>query len=234
MSLYTDRLSAIVPQSPLAHPNPGFANLSCMHRYCLSLGLLVAAVLLAGCVTAPPRTTSNICDIFYEKDDWFDDADHAFDRWGAPIHVQMAIIHQESRFIGDARPPRKRLLWFIPWTRVTSAYGYSQALDSTWDWYKRDSGNGWADRDSFADATDFVGWYIAKSHAELGLSKWNAYGQYLAYHEGQAGYRRGTYKGKSWLQRAAGRVNARAGRYAQQLQGCRNDLENPGYWWWPF
>ena len=45
-----------------------------MHRYCLLL--LVAA--LAGCVTAPPRATSNVCDIFYEKGGWFDDADAAF------------------------------------------------------------------------------------------------------------------------------------------------------------
>ncbi len=201
-----------------------------MHRYCLFL-LVVA---LAGCVTSPPRATANACDIFYEKDGWFDDADNAFQRWGAPIQVQMAIIYQESRFVGDARPPRKRLLWIIPWTHISSAYGYTQALDSTWDWYKRDSGNGWADRDDFGDATDFVGWYIAKSAATLGISKWDTYSQYLAYHEGQAGYRRGSYKAKPWLLRTAGRVDARASRYGQQLQSCRADLENPGHWWWPF
>lgn len=147
--------------------------------------LILAIVMsLTGCVTAPPRSTGDVCDIFYEKDGWFDAADTAYDRWGAPIHVQMAIIKQESSFVGDARPPRKRLLWFIPWTRMSSAYGYTQALDSTWDWYKRDSGNGGADRDDFDDATDFVGWYVDKSHATLGISKWDAYSQYLAYHEG--------------------------------------------------
>ncbi|MES1939479.1 lipoprotein [Salinisphaera sp. T5B8] len=201
-----------------------------MHR----IVLICIAAVLGGCVTAPPRATGNVCDIFYEKSGWFDAADAAFDRWGAPIHVQMAIIYQESRFVGDARPPRKRLLWFIPWTHITSAYGYTQALDSTWDWYKRDSGNGWADRDDFDDATDFVGWYMAKSHAMLGISKWDAYSQYLAYHEGQTGYKRGSYRRKPWLRRTAGKVNARADRYARQLQGCRVDLEHPSPWWWPF
>ena len=196
--------------------------------------VFVFAAALAGCVTAPPRATQDVCDIFYDKGGWFDAADTAFDRWGAPIHVQMAIIYQESRFVGDARPPRKRLLWFIPWTHITSAYGYTQALDSTWDWYKRDSGNVWADRDDFDDAADFVGWYVAKSHAMLGLSKWDAYSQYLAYHEGQTGYKRGSYKRKRWLRRAAGKVKARAGRYASQLQRCRTDLEHPSPWWWPF
>ncbi|MBS64060.1 hypothetical protein [Salinisphaera sp.] len=201
-----------------------------MHR----LVLICVAVVLSGCVTAPPRSPGNVCDIFYEKNGWFDAADSAFDRWGAPIHVQMAIIYQESAFVGDARPPRRRLLWFIPWTHITSAYGYTQALDSTWDWYKTDTGNGWASRDDFADATDFVGWYVAKSNAMLGISKWDAYSQYLAYHEGQTGFKRGSYRRKPWLERTAGRVNARADRYAGQLRGCRADLENPGHWWWPF
>ena len=205
-----------------------------MQRLSVSLVLLLLVLTMAGCVTAPPRATANVCDIFHEKSGWYDDARDAFDRWGAPIHVQMAIIHQESRFVGDARPPRKRLFWFIPWTHISSAYGYTQALDSTWDWYKRDTGNSWADRDDFADATDFVGWYIDQSHARAGISKWDAYDQYLAYHEGQAGYRRGSYRAKPWLQRTAGRVDARAGRYANQLDGCRAALEHPGHWWWPF
>lgn len=198
------------------------------------LSLLVVVVLLSGCVTAPPRSTGNVCAIFQEKNGWFDDANDASRRWGAPIDVQMAILYQESRFVGDARPPRKRLLWFIPWTHISSAYGYTQALDATWDWYKRDTGNRWADRDDFTDATDFVGWYVTQSNKRAGIAKTDAYRQYLAYHEGQAGYRRGTFRNKPWLMRTARRVDNRAGRYARQLRGCRHDLENPGHWWWPF
>jgi len=49
----------------------------------------------------------------------------------------MAIIRQESSFQADAQPPRSRILWIIPGPRPSSAYGYSQALDGTWDWYRQ-------------------------------------------------------------------------------------------------
>jgi len=195
-----------------------------------ALGLII---LVTGCVTAPPERPDDICAIFHEKDDWYPAAKTAYERWGTPIHVQLAIIHQESSFRGDAKPPRNRLFWVIPWTHTSSSYGYTQATDSTWDWYRRETGNGWADRDDFADAADFVAWYAAKSHEIAGISKWNAYQQYLAYHEGQTGYKRGSYESKAWLKRVARRVHVRADRYAKQLHGCREDLESDS-WLWPF
>lgn len=198
------------------------------------LVLLVLTAILAGCVTAPPRNPSNLCSIFHEKSGWYEDADNAFQRWGAPIQVQMAIIYQESQYVGDARPPRKRLFWVIPWTHISSAYGYTQALDSTWSHYKSQAGHPFASRDDFGDATDFVGWYIDQSHRILGISKWDAYSQYLAYYLGQGGYRQGAYKHKPWLIRTAHRVQSRAERYGAQLRSCQADLERGGHWWWPF
>lgn len=194
---------------------------------------LILPALIAGCATAPPRNPDNLCDIFREKGGWYDDAKAAAERWGTPIQVQMAIIYQESGYHDDLKPPRTRLLWIIPWRRPSSAYGYTQALDSTWETYKKASGNGWADRDDFDDAADFVAWYVAKSHRMLGISKWDAYSNYLAYHEGQGGFKRGTYKHKQWLIDTAYRVNARAKRYGEQLRGCREELES-GSWLWPF
>lgn len=191
---------------------------------------LLLLLVLGGCATLPPSQPENLCAIFQEKDSWFDAADTSYQRWGAPIPVMMSIIYQESSFRADAAPPRTHLLGFIPWTRPTSAYGYSQAVDGTWDWYVRETGNSWADRDSFADAVDFVGWYIDKSHAMLGLSKADAYSQYLAYYEGQAGYRRGNYRGKRWLLNTARRVAARANRYDRQLNGCRASLLDDSGW----
>ena len=118
----------------------------------------------------------------------------------------MAIIRQESSSQFDAKPPRNKLLGFIPWTRPSDAYGYAQALDSTWGWYKDDTGRRFADRDDFKDAIDFVGWYTDMSNKSVGISKWDPYNQYLAYHEGQTGWRRGTYNNETWLKETARQV----------------------------
>src|SRR5699024_138944 len=189
------------------------------------LAVLVLGLVLSGCVTAPPKQTDDICAIFREKSGWYDATEASRQRWGVPIAVQMAIMHKESAFVGDARPPRQRLLWIIPWKRPSSAYGYSQALDSTWDAYKREAGRRRASRSDFADAADFIGWYVNKSRRVLGIGVSDAYSQYLAYHEGRGGYRRGSYRGKRWLLNAASRVAARAQRYDRQLATCREDLQ---------
>lgn len=214
--------------SAIAH-HVGNSRTSCA-LWLLRTAVVASLLGVAGCATAPPSEPENLCAIFHEKDDWYAAAAESYQRWQAPIPIMMSIIYQESSFRADAAPPRSHLLWVIPWTRPTSAYGYSQAIDGTWDWYVRETGNNWADRDSFADSIDFVGWYIDTSHDMLGLSKADAYSQYLAYHEGQAGYRRGNYRGKGWLLDAARRVAARANRYARQLRSCRASLAADSGW----
>ncbi|MET0027944.1 MAG: transglycosylase SLT domain-containing protein [Candidatus Thiodiazotropha sp.] len=190
-------------------------------------------LIMTGCSSSPPKNTANACSIFEEKDDWYEAAQDSFEKWGVPIHVQLAIIHQESRFKHDAKPPREKLFWFIPWFRKSSAYGYAQVKDSTWDWYRSDTGNRWADRDDFDDAVDFIGWYVYQTHRKTGVSKWDAYNQYLAYHEGQGGYQRGSYKKKAWLMEVARKVDQNAKRYRAQIAECRDELER-GWSLWPF
>ena len=194
---------------------------------------LATVLLTSACATSPPKDVSDACEIFEEKDDWYDSAKDAYEKWGVPVHVQLAIIHQESRFQHDAKPPRQKLLGVIPWTRPSSAYGYAQSKDSTWDWYKDKTGNRWADRDDFDDAVDFVGWYCNTSHRMLGISKWDAYNQYLAYHEGHGGYKRKTYRKKKWLIKTAHRVQGNAKRYSAQLSRCEDELDR-GWSLWPF
>jgi len=194
----------------------------------------ILLLMLSACATDPPVNPRNICAVFREKNGWYADARRAFKKWGVPIHVQMAIIYQESRFQPTARPPRRRWLGFIPTTRPTSAYGYAQVKDETWDWYLQKTGNQGADRDDFADAVDFVGWYGRLSQTRLGISKWDAYRQYLAYHEGQGGYRKKSYRKKAWLLKTAHKVDANARRYRRQLAGCREELEHQHPWYWPF
>gem|GEM_PF-124769 len=153
--------------------------------------MALAVALLWSCSTSPPRDISNSCEIFDDKSGWYKDAQRAYEHWGVPIHVQLAIIYQESRFEAKAKPPRKRILGFIPGPRPSTAYGYAQALTSTWDVYVSETGNWSARRSSFADAADFVGWYTARTARSHRLSKNDAYNLYLAYHEGDGGFRRG-------------------------------------------
>ena len=194
---------------------------------------LSGLLLLTACSSDPPQNITNSCEIFEDKGGWFRDAKQATERWGTPIHVQLAIIYQESKFVDDAKPPRDHILWVIPWGRISSAYGYAQAQDSTWDWYMEKTGNHGADRDDFDDAVDFIAWYVHTSQQMLGISKWDAYSQYLAYHEGQGGYRRKTYNSKPWLIKVAKKVSARASSYHTQLARCEDTLDE-GWSLWPF
>lgn len=189
--------------------------------------LLIAmstTLIVAACATAPPANVENICLIFDDKRRWYRAAQASEDRWGTPIHVQMAIIRQESTFQFDARPPRTKLLGFIPWKRPSDAYGYAQALESTWQQYRDETGRRFADRDDFRAAIDFVGWYTDKSQKAVGISKWDPYNQYLAYHEGPGGWSRNTHAGKGWLLDVARRVDYRAKEWGAQLRGCEDNL----------
>ena len=192
-----------------------------MSRIIVVLALLLVVASCGGGPNTPPRNLENACAIIKERPKYL----HAFRaterRWGVPIHVQMATIHQESAFRGNARTPHKYLLGVIPMGRQSSAYGYGQALDGTWEDYKRDTGRRRAKRDRIEDATDFMGWYMNKSLEKNSIPLYDARTQYLAYHDGHTGYARGTYKAKTWLLRVASKVEARSQMYQAQLATCR-------------
>ncbi|MDF1615082.1 hypothetical protein [Desulfurivibrio dismutans] len=189
------------------------------------LFLLAASLLMGGCTTRAPASTDNLCNIFEDNRSWHRQARQAEKKWGIPIPVKMAFIHQESSFRARAKPPRRRILGIFPGSRPSSAYGYAQALDATWEEYRRDAGGRLARRNRFGDAIDFVGWYNARSVRSCNIRPNDAYRLYLAYHEGHGGYRRGTYRNKPEVQRVARRVAARAERYDRQYSQCRSRLE---------
>jgi hypothetical protein len=194
--------------------------------------LLCCAAILSGCTASQPNDVNDICAMFKEKDAWYDDAADSSDEWGSPVPVMMAIMYQESRFQAKAKPPRKKILGFIPGPRPSSAYGYSQAKKSTWKDYKRSAGRYGSDRDDFADAVDFVGWYNYQSYKRSGISRKDTYRLYLAYHEGHGGYNRGTYRKKKWLMDVARKVERKASTYQQQLAGCEKDLKRGWFFGW--
>jgi hypothetical protein len=189
--------------------------------------LFRAAILLAflascgGGNFSAPRNLDNACAIVDERPQYFRAMQDTESKWGVPVPVLMAIIHQESKFVGNARTPHRFALGIIPMGRQSSAYGYSQALDGTWDEYRDDQNRRGARRDRIEDAADFMGWYMTQSRDKLGISLGDAQTQYLAYHEGRTGYANGSHNNKPWLIEVAARVGARAQTYGDQLATCR-------------
>ncbi len=188
--------------------------------------ILTSIFLLISCSTVPKKAAGieDACHILKTHQSWELAFRNTFEKYGVPPHVIMAIIYQESRFVSDARPPRGSFLG-IPTSRPSTAGGYAQALDTTWDWYKEKTGNSKADRENIVDAIDFVGWYATTTKEQTGVSKWDAKNKYLAYHEGAGGYKRGTYKNKSWLVAVSEKVDRNATRYRAQLDKCYSYAE---------
>jgi hypothetical protein len=185
--------------------------------------LMISAVILVACSGAgkgPPRNLDNACSMKSQRPGWFKAMDQAERKWGVPTPIFLAAIYQESKFNPGARTPYRYAMGVIPMGRQSSAYGYSQALDATWDEYRRAEGGFGAKRNNFADAVDFMGWYMDASERRNGISKYDMYNQYLAYHDGHTGYARGSYRRKAWLMRVAGEVEARAIMYQNQLKTC--------------
>ena len=106
----------------------------------------------------------------------------------------------------------------------TATDAAAQATDATWKAYKRSTGKRGADRNDFADAMDFIGWYNDQSHRNNRIAKNDPYHLYQAYHEGQGGFRKRSFKNKKWLLDVAKKVSATTATYTRQLQGCEKKL----------
>jgi hypothetical protein len=192
-----------------------------------ALGALMLLGVLAGCggsgsgrSDVRPSNVADICAIYRDNPHWALAAAEAEQKWGAPQEVKMAIIWRESTFRNDARPPYRTVMGVPTGRRLSSAYGYAQAIDGTWDWYRKETRANGVERDVFVDAIDFVGWYMAKTRDMTGVQTWDAFNQYLAYHEGQTGYRRGSWRSKPHVQRAAAQVAHQAEVYRAQRRRC--------------
>ena len=184
----------------------------------------ILMLLLASCGGgnfSAPKNLDDACSIVAQRPSYHAAMKATERKWGVPVSVQMATLYQESKFIGNARTPHRYALGVIPMGRQSSAYGYSQALDGTWEEYQADQRRRSARRDDIRDATDFMGWYMDDSSRMLGISKTDAENQYLAYHEGRNGFARGSYNAKGWLVTIADQVGARARKYGAQLAACR-------------
>ena len=187
---------------------------------------LVATLGLSACASAPQPSNEEIADaclLLKENKNWYKSLRASSKEWGAPMGYQLAVIRQESSFDAKAKAPfgERKFFGLIRGDRLSSAYGYAQALDITWDTYKKDTGRGGADRHNFHDSVDFIGWYFNTAGKRANLGQYDYRGHYLAYHEGASGYLQGTWRNKDWLVDTANKVATQAARYETQISGCK-------------
>ena len=150
-------------------------------------------IFVIACTSNQQINTADSCIIFDQKKNWYKATKKSYEKWETPIALQLAIINQESSFNQFAKPERKKFLGIFPGSRPSTAFGYAQVTNPTWEWYKTKTGNNNASRANFSDVTDFIGWYTTQSKNIIGISKNDFYNQYLAYHEGQGGWKKKSY-----------------------------------------
>jgi len=188
--------------------------------------LLIILFIVSSC-SSIPSNTSNSCSIFEERYLWYKHIKKSEQKWGTPIYLQLAIIKMESDFDWLAKPPRKKIFKVIPYKRLSSSFGYSQAVKGTWEQYKKETGNKLATRVRFKDSVDFIGWYTNKTEKILKISKEDAFKQYLAYHEGWGNYK--YYKKNKKVIKLAKKVQKQSEIYKNQLFRCKNSLNKNKY-----
>ena len=184
------------------------------------LGVALGIALASGSCTnpPPPRAIDDLCGVLAQRVGWWEASARAGSRWGVRPGLLLAVIHQESGFRAQARSDGGLF------SSASSAYGYSQATDGAWRDYQRANGGRRARRDDFADAVDFVGWYVDRLARTAGVAKDDAYHVYLGYHEGPGGLRRGSHAAKPWLLAVARAVEARAARFERDAALCGRGL----------
>jgi hypothetical protein len=195
-----------------------------MNRMLLATAAVSLSLSIPGCASAPPTDAqiADACSMLTDKRDWYRALRQSSKDWGAPMGLQLAIINQESTFDRKALAPRGPKQWFFfPGKRLSSAKGYAQALDPTWDRYRQETHNGGADRANFRDTTDFIGWYVNENAKKAHIGQFDYRAHYIAYHEGQGGYLSGAWKRNKALLASADRVASNATRYEAQIKDCK-------------
>ena len=176
-----------------------------------------------------PKYSENACKIFDEKYLWYKHSKKSSEKWGVPIEIILAVIHKESGFVRFARPKRTKLFKIIPYRRPSSSFGFSQAVDKTWELYKTENEKPIALRISFKSSVDFVGWYFWKTNKINKISLNNAYSLYLNYYLGWGNYAKKTYKTDRKAIIFAKSVEKQSKIYKNQLRECQKSLDKKKY-----
>lgn len=149
----------------------------------------------------------SICSVLKQHPAWLQAVQDTAKQWGIPANVQLAIVKEESDFQANAKNPE------------STATGFAQVIDKSWDAYETATDHQYS-RNDFRAAIGYIGWYAAQVQKYAKVNPSNAFGLYLAYHEGIGGYHHLATHPKPDVTRLAQNVAENAQLYSQQLVTC--------------
>tara|TARA_Y100000590_G_scaffold171569_1_gene196218 strand:- start:1556 stop:2167 length:612 start_codon:yes stop_codon:yes gene_type:complete len=186
---------------------------------------LIVFLFLVSCNTFP-KHPQNACKIFGQNYLWYKSVKKSSETYGAPIHIILAIVNKESGFKRFAKPPRKKLFKLPIGKRESSSFGYSQAINASWEKFKDETNKPLALRTRFVDSVLFIGWFMKKTNEINKIPLGDAYRQYLNYYLGQTAYANKAYKTNKKAIILAKSVEKKSKVYKSQLKECEKSLNN--------
>ena len=196
-----------------------------IHFYKINKFILVILFFLTACSTVP-KYPQNACKIFGQNYLWYKSIKKSSKTYDVPIYIILAFVNKESSFNRWAKPPRTKLFKIIPYKRPSSSFGYSQAVNKTWELYKNETNSPLALRTRFKDSVMFIGWYISKTNKINKIPKNDSYRQYLNYYLGWGNYAKKVYKTDKKAIIFAKSVEKQSKIYKSQLRECEKNLNN--------
>ena len=200
-----------------------------MQKKISNSNLLFFLLLLIASCSSVPKYPQNACKIFGENYLWYKSVKKSSETYGAPIHIILSFVNKESGFNRWAKPKRKKLFKIVPYKRPSSSFGYSQAINKTWELYKQETDNPLALRARFKDSVMFIGWYVNKTHKINKIPLNDSYRQYLNYYLGWGNYAKKVYKTDKNAVLFAKSVEKQSKIYKSQLRECKKSLDRKKY-----
>jgi len=183
----------------------------------------IVFIFLVSC-SSVPKYPQNACKIFGEKYFYLKYTRAASKKWNVPISSILAVINKESGFKRFAKPKRTKIFKIIPYRRPSSSLGFSQAVNKTWELYKKENNKPIALRISFKNSSDFIGWYFWKTNKINKVSLKDTRNMYLNYYLGWGAYKNKAYEKDRKAIIFAKSVEKQAKIYKIQLQECKSIL----------
>ena len=193
-----------------------------------NLSYFIIFFFIASC-SSVPKYPNNACKIFGERYLWYKHIKKSSQTYSVPVHIILAFVNKESGFNRWAKPKRTKLFKVVPYKRLSSSLGYSQAIKKTWELYKKETDNPLALRTRFKDSVMFIGWYINKTNKINKIPLSDSYRQYLNYYLGWGDYAKKTYRTDKKSIIFAKSVEKQSKIYKNQLRECKKILDRNKY-----